>query len=142
MQRVVGVVLLALAVSGSACATRAPARPPAGRSPAVLESREGLASFYGREFQGKISASGVRYNMNALVAAHPSYPFGTLVRVTNLANGRSTRVRIMDRGPAPQRRADGIVIDLSRKAADVLGFIQQGQTRVRLDVLEWGQRQE
>jgi rare lipoprotein A len=48
----------------------------------------------------------------------------------------------MDRGPAPQRRADGIVIDLSRKAADVLGFIQQGQTRVRLDVLEWGQRQE
>jgi len=78
--------------------------------------------------------------MNALVAAHPSYPFGTLVRVTNLANGRSTRVRIVDRGPGPRQRAEGVVIDVSRKAAETLGFIQQGQARVRLDVLRWGNR--
>jgi peptidoglycan lytic transglycosylase len=138
MQRVIGVVIVALAVSLSACATRAPARPPSGRSTSVLEIREGLASYYGKEFQGKITASGLRFNMNAMVAAHPSYPFGTLLRVTNLANGRSARVRILDRGPTPQHRADGIVIDLSRRAAEVLGFIQQGRARVRLEVLDWG----
>ena len=115
-------------------------RTPRGRTTGILETRDGLASYYGKEFHGKVSASGVRFNMNAMVAAHPSYPFGTLVRVTNLGNGRSTRVRIIDRGPTPRQRADGIVIDVSRKAADVLGFIRQGQARVRLEVLEWGKR--
>ena len=141
MQRAVGVVLVALAASVSACATRAPVRPPSGRSStSVLEIREGLASYYGKDFQGKITASGVRFNMNAMMAAHPSYPFGTLLRVTNLTNGRSAKVRILDRGPAAQHRADGIVIDVSRKAAEVLGFIQQGHARVRLEVLDWGTR--
>jgi rare lipoprotein A len=60
--------------------------------------------------------------------------------VTNLANDRSTVVRIIDRGPAPQLRADGLLIDVSRKAAETLGFIQQGRTRVRLEVLAWGSR--
>jgi rare lipoprotein A len=76
--------------------------------------------------------------MNAMVAAHPSYPFGTLVRVTNLANGRSTNVRIVDRGPARKARAAGIVIDVSRRAAEALKFIRQGRARVRLEVLAWG----
>jgi rare lipoprotein A len=106
----------------------------------VLETREGLASYYGKEFHGRTTASGIRFDMNAMVAAHPSYPFGTLLRVTNVANGRSTRVRIVDRGPAPGLQAKGIVIDLSRRAAEVLGFIQQGRTRVRLEVLAWGNR--
>jgi rare lipoprotein A len=53
-----------------------------------------VASYYGKEFHGKTTASGIRFDMNAMVAAHPNYPFGTLLRVTNLANGRSTRVRI------------------------------------------------
>jgi rare lipoprotein A len=58
-----------------------------------------------------------------------------------LATGRSTRgVRILDRGPAPEPQADGIVIDLSRRAAEVLGFVQQGHARVRLEVLAWGNR--
>ena len=140
MQRTAGVVLVILAASVSACATRVPVRPPSGRSTSILESREGLASYYGKDFHGKITASGVRFNMNAMVAAHPSYPFGTLVRVTNLKNGRSARVRILDRGPTPQHRAEGIVIDVSRRAAEVLGFIQQGHARVRLDVLDWGSR--
>lgn len=74
--------------------------------------------------------------MNAMVAAHPRYPFGTLVRVTNLANGRSVEVRIVDRGPARQPQAEGVIIDLSRRAAETLGFVQQGRTRVRLEVLE------
>ena len=110
---------------------------PAGRG---FETREGLASYYGKEFHGRMTASGIRFDMNAMVAAHPSYPFGTLLRVTNLANGRSTSVRIVDRGPARGPRAEGIIIDVSRKAAEVLRFIQQGRARVRLDVLAWGSR--
>ena len=77
--------------------------------------------------------------MNALVAAHPTYPFGTRVRVTNLANARSAVVRIVDRGPTAQLRSEGLVIDVSYKAAETLGFVQQGRARVRLDVLAWGQ---
>jgi rare lipoprotein A len=102
--------------------------------------REGLASWYGERFHGRVTASGRRFDMHAMVAAHPSYPFGTLVRVINLANRRQIRVRILDRGPAAGPRADGVIIDLSRAAADALGFLHDGRTRVRLEVLEWGER--
>jgi rare lipoprotein A len=135
MQPAVAIVSLAACLSG--CATRIPVRTPSGSSTSILETREGLASYY---VHGKLTASGIPFDMNAMGAAHPSYPFGTLLRVTNLANGRSTRVWILDRGPAPQPQADGIIIDLSRKAAEVLGFIQQGHARVRLEVLAWGNR--
>ncbi len=107
---------------------------PTGR----LEVREGLASYYGREFDRKVTASGTRFDHHSMVAAHSAYPFGTLVRVTNLANGRSVQVRIQDRGPAPGPRADGVIIDVSWGAARALGFIQEGRTRVRLEVLRWG----
>jgi rare lipoprotein A len=80
--------------------------------------------------------------MNDMVAAHPTYPFGTLVRVTNLTNGRSVRVRILDRGPARRLRAQGVIIDLSHAAAKALGFLEEGRTRVRLEVLEWKTRSE
>ena len=100
--------------------------------------REGLASFYGREFHGRRTASGTRFDMTAMVAAHPSYPFGTRLRVTNLANGRSATVRVVDRGPAAALRADGLIIDVSHRAAELLGFLQRGRTRVRLEVLAWG----
>jgi rare lipoprotein A len=73
-----------------------------------------------------------------MVAAHPPYPFGTLLRVTNLTNGRSNTLRILDREPAPRPQSEGVIIDLSRRAADVLGFIRQGRARVRLEVLERG----
>jgi rare lipoprotein A len=138
MRRALVIASLAGCLSG--CAThKLPTAPPLGKS-AILETRVGLASYYGREFHGQITASGARFDMNALVAAHPSYPFGTRVRVTNLANNRSTVVRIIDRGPAPHLRADGLLIDVSRKAAETLAFIQQGRTRVRLEVLAWGSR--
>ena len=140
MQRSIAVVIVSLTACLSGCATRVPRPSPNERVTGVLEIREGLASYYGKPFHGKPTASGIRFNMNALVAAHPSYPFGTLLRVTNLANGRATNVRILDRGPAPQSQANGIIIDLSRKAAEVLGFIQQGHARVRLEVLKWGNR--
>jgi peptidoglycan lytic transglycosylase len=140
MSRAVGVVIVSLAAGLAGCAARAPAAAPPGSAPRILETREGLASYYGREFQGRMTASGSRFDMNAMVAAHPTYPFGTLLRVTNIANGRATNVRIVDRGPASDIRAGSVVIDVSRRAAEVLGFLQEGRTRVRLEVLAWGPR--
>jgi rare lipoprotein A len=97
-----------------------------------------LASFYGEAFQGRTTASGRPFDMKEMVAAHPRYPFGTLLRVTNLTNGQSIDVRVQDRGPAQQAQAAGVIIDVSRGAAEALGFVRQGRVRVRLEVLEWG----
>ena len=91
----------------------------------------GLASWYGPGFYGRRTASGAVYTGTALTAAHPSLPFGTLVRVTNLANGRTVVVVIDDRGPF----VHGRVIDLSMAAARRLGMIQDGVVQVRLEVV-------
>jgi rare lipoprotein A len=139
MRRTVFIAVASLATCISGCARRVPAPTP-GETTSVLEIREGLASYYGEAFHGKTTASGRPFDMNAMVAAHPSYPFGTVLRVTNLENGRQVSVRILDRGPTRRLQADGVIIDLSRRAAEVLGFIQRGRTRVRLEVLEWGDR--
>jgi rare lipoprotein A len=136
----VAIAALILAACVSGCATRVPPPAPGGKPPGVLEVREGLATYYGKAFQGRITASGRPFDMNALVAAHPSYPFGTRLRVTNLANGRQVTVQILDRGPARRSRASGVIIDLSQRAAEVLEFTRQGRARVRLEVLEWGKR--
>ena len=134
--RSLAVAILAIAALTSACARRVP--PTTAPTPAgILETRTGLASYYGKEFHGKITASGKPFDMNAMVAAHPRYPFGTRLRVTNLANGRSVVVRVLDRGPAAPQQKDGVILDVSRGAAERLGFIRQGRTRVRLEVLEW-----
>lgn len=103
--------------------------------------REGLASYYGAAFDGKTTASGARFDMHAMVAAHPSWPFGTIVRVTNLDNGRSVDVRVLDRGPASGPQARGVIIDVSYGAARALGFVREGLARVRLEVLRWGSRE-
>jgi rare lipoprotein A len=76
--------------------------------------------------------------MNALIAAHPSYPFGTVLRVTNVRNGRAVEVRVVDRGPARGPRAEGVIIDVSYGAAQTLNFVRSGRTRVRVEVLRWG----
>jgi len=95
----------------------------------------GIASWYGSVFDGHRTASGESFDMNALTACHPSLPFGTLVRVVNLANKRSVVVRINDRGPLGQGR----VIDLSYAAAGELDITQRGLARVTLEVLSLGQ---
>ena len=137
-RRLAWIPFVALLVVLAGCATRSTA-PRAGTPPAgVLETREGLASFYGPGFHGKTTASGVPFDMHAMVAAHPTYPFGTMVRVTNLSNGRTVQVRVLDRGPAQGPRTAGVVIDVSQGAAESLGFIRAGRTRVRLEVLRWG----
>jgi rare lipoprotein A len=132
-------VLLPLLTLG-ACAARSmpPGSAPTGPGGPILEVRQGLASYYGPGFEGKRTASGIPFDKTALVAAHPSYPFGTVVRVTNLVNERQVVVRVVDRGPAKGPRSEGVLIDVSSGAAANLGFIRQGRTRVRLEVLRWG----
>ena len=93
-------------------------------------SQTGIASWYGKKFHGRKTASGDRFNMYAMTAAHKRLPFGTLVRVTHLKNGRSVAVRINDRGPFVRGR----IIDLSYGAAKKLGMVAQGVARVRIRV--------
>ena len=108
----------------------------------VKEAQTGLASFYGREFQGEQTASGETFDQRKLIAAHPSYPLGTMVRVTNLEKEGAVEVRIADRGPTQENRAEGVIIDLSQAAAERLAMVKDGRTRVRVEVLEWGEGQQ
>jgi rare lipoprotein A len=105
----------------------------------VLETVLGDATYYAKIFEGRRTASGIPFRHNQMVAAHRAYPFGTILRVTNLRNRRSVNVRVVDRGPAGiTAHARRTVIDLSRRAAQQLGYIQAGRAPVRLEVLEWG----
>jgi rare lipoprotein A len=92
----------------------------------------GKASWYGKSFHGKTTASGEPYDMFQFTAAHRQLPLGTLVKVTNLDNGRSVVVRVNDRGPVPHTR----IIDLSYGAARMLGIPGHGIQPVRLDVVQ------
>jgi len=94
--------------------------------------QSGIASWYGDDFHGKLTANGESYNMYSLSAAHKTLPLPTLVRVTNLENGRSVVVRVNDRGPFVKDR----LIDLSYAAANSLGFMDKGTTRVRVQTLD------
>jgi rare lipoprotein A (peptidoglycan hydrolase) len=95
------------------------------------ETQFGMASWYGRKFHGGITTCGERYDMYKISAAHRTLPFGTLVRVTNVKNGKSVVVRINDRGPWKPSR----VIDLSYAAAKKIGMTNDGISRVRLDII-------
>lgn len=100
----------------------------------------GEATFYADMFEGRRTASGIPFRQNQMVAAHRAYPFGTLLRVTNTANGRTANVRVVDRGPfGAGAKAERTIIDLSRRAAQQLGYIDAGRAQVRVEVLEWGE---
>lgn len=135
------IAILACAVS-SALAQEAPALAveeitavgtsedvPVARDTPLARLETGVASWYGKQFHGRKTANGERFDMEALTAAHPNLPFGSWVRVRNLLNGRSVDVRINDRGPHIKRR----IIDLSRAAARALGV--SGTDRVELSLL-------
>jgi rare lipoprotein A len=92
----------------------------------------GKASWYGKYFDGKPTASGEPYDMHDFTAAHPTLPLGTYVKVTNLRNGRSVVVRVNDRGPV----VEGRIIDVSYNAARALDFKARGVQRVRLDIAQ------
>lgn len=101
---------------------------------AHCQVQTGKASFYADKFEGSPTASGEKYRHNKLTAAHKSLPFGTKVKVTNLSNDRSVEVIINDRGPYVDNR----VIDLSKSAADKLGFVNQGLAEVKVEVIDAG----
>ena len=94
----------------------------------------GIASYYGKKFHKKLTANGETFNMYKVSAAHRTYPLGTKVKVTNLENGKSIKLFINDRGPF----AKGRILDLSYKAARKLDFVNQGTTKVRIDVIRLG----
>ena len=93
--------------------------------------RTGVASWYGHPFHGRATANGEHYDMNEVTAAHPTLPLPSRVRVTNLENGRQLVVRVNDRGPF----VDGRIIDVSRRAAQLLGFYRNGLAEVRVEYL-------
>jgi len=100
----------------------------------AFEIETGTASFYADEFDGKKTANGEVYDINDLTAAHPSYAFNTIVKVTNLSNGKSVEVRINDRMP----QFKGRIIDLSFAAAKEIEMINAGIQEVKLEVIKWG----
>jgi rare lipoprotein A len=127
-------VFVVTAVLLSACASpptppvqSPPPAPPPAPAPYV---EMGQASWYGPSHHGRRTASGERFDMNAMTAAHRTLPFDTVVIVTNLENQRSVRVRINDRGPYVKGR----ILDLSAAAARSLGIRMDGVAQIRLEV--------
>ena len=100
----------------------------------TFRTETGVASYYGGRFHGRRTANGERYDQWKYTAAHKSYPFGTLVRATNLENGKSVIVRINDRGPYVRGR----IIDLSVRAAETVDLLDPGVTKVKLEILKYG----
>jgi rare lipoprotein A len=119
----------------SSAPAASPAAAPAAKAAAPVaagsDSLEGKAAWYGKKFAGRKTASGQRFNPNAMTAAHPTLPMGSKVKVTNTKNNKSVVVVINDRYPA----AGGRIIDVSRAAARKLGFVRSGVTDVKLEVL-------
>lgn len=100
----------------------------------ILEIQTGIASYYGDDFHGNVTANGEVYDMYGISAAHPTYPSGTIVRVTNLTNYKSEILRINDHMPQHPKR----IIDLSYGAAQKLDIIDDGLAEVKVEVLKWG----
>jgi rare lipoprotein A len=98
----------------------------------IFTVQEGVLSWYGAQFHDRKTASGERFDSGAFTMAHPKLPFGTMVRVTNLRNGRSVVVRVNDRGPFVGAR----IADLSQAAASEIGMMRKGVARARIEVLD------
>ncbi len=134
MQRVLAQMALPLVlVAGlSAAPATSNTKPrPAPHNEQPKPYQVGRASWYGKQFHGRTTASGEAYDMFQFTAAHRQLPLGTWVRVTNLRNGQWVVVRINDRGPVPQDR----IIDLSYGAAQMIGLRARGTEKVRLDIM-------
>ncbi len=101
----------------------------------LMASQEyGMATYYNDDFQGKITANGEVYDKNQLTAAHKKYPFGSIIKVTNLKSKKSVRVRVNDRGPY----VVGNIVDLSRKAAERIDLLEVGTTKVKVELISRG----
>lgn len=117
--------LLPAAAHADRSARESPEEKPLSEQQPVRQVQTGVASYYGKAHHGKRTASGVRFDQNAMTAAHPWLPFGTRIRVTHVASGRSVIVVVNDRLPSKRR-----IIDLSVGAARELGMISQGVAEV------------
>lgn len=129
-----GVLTILLLVVTAACGgyRPPPEMPPPQTSVDPGWTQTGIASWYGPGFDGRATASGEVFDMDAMTAAHLTLPLGTRIEVTVLETGRRTEVRVNDRGPF----VDDRVLDVSRAAARRLGFLQDGTARVRIRVVE------
>jgi len=134
------VILIGIATSASALGQTTPATPPAAtgstQAPAASakssDNMEGLAAVYSDKLAGRKTASGEVFSQSKLTAAHPSLPFGTMVKVTSTKNNKSVEVRINDRGPTQAGR----VVDMSSAAAAKIGLGKHRMTPVKLDVVK------
>jgi len=118
-------------------ATACAGRPAPEATPEPVSkgwTQKGEASWYGKKYHGRDTASGERYDMHKMTAAHQTLPFHTVVRVKNLDNGREIKVRITDRGPFVKGR----ILDLSYGAAKKLHMVEKGVVPVKITVLEVG----
>jgi rare lipoprotein A len=131
IQTMTGIQNLMIKNSLSAAFAAALLLSPVMASDAFAFNQTGIASYYGTKFHGRKTASGERFNNSAMTAAHRSAAFGALIRVTNLANGRSVVVRVNDRGPWVRGR----IVDVSGVAARQLGMTGRGLARVRVSAL-------
>jgi len=100
----------------------------------VLKTDFGIASFYGEKYHGRTTASGEKFDMYKVSAAHREYPFGTIARIINLKNNKQIILEINDRGPF----IEGRIIDLSYAAAVELDFVRDGIIEVKIEILKWG----
>jgi rare lipoprotein A len=132
---------LTLVIMGTGCLVPRPVYRGGVRSAATLVAgleQRGTASFYAEAFQGRQTANGERYDMNAMTCAHRTLPFGTILEVENLDNGMTVTVRVNDRGPY----VGGRIVDLSKAAADRIGMTGAGTAEVRLRVTGFEERED
>lgn len=133
-KRFIKAIFLGTALLGASCAIKEVVPPPPAIPPsAIPRVQYGWASWYGEEFHGRPTASGVVFDMYQFTAAHNTLPVGTKVLVTNLRNGRCVAVTVNDRGPF----VPGRVIDLSYAAARALEMVEEGLAWVRIEVLDF-----
>ena len=125
---IVAVLAAALTFLGGRSAEPARLNPPG-------DVQHGLASYYGPGFHGRETASGRIFDQRQMVAAHRTLPLGTVVRVTNLENGRAVTLRVIDRGPYGRNVRKGTIIDVSKGAARRLRFLRDGLVFVRVEVV-------
>ena len=97
------------------------------------EQMDGIASWYGPNFHNKKTANGEIYNQNAYTVAHRILPLGSIIKITNLENSKKIYARVNDRGPYKKKR----IVDVSKKIATELGFIDKGTARVKLDIISY-----
>ena len=125
------VALMLVTMAAGAYAPHSMPSAPLHASPSGALVQHGKISYYGRRFEGRLTANGERFDPDAMTMAHRSLPLGTIVEVTNDANGRRVRLRVNDRGPVPRDR----VADVTVAASQRLGFTRAGLTDATIDVV-------